>query len=108
MDPTVIEALIRLGTYGPLGLMAGLGFYLFITERKKTSELTTKLVEFARVSIDADHEHSQAMEALGGLYDLGVKSAETNTEMTGALGSLKDAVERVEAKVEKIYEPKRR
>lgn len=108
MDPALAKTLLQLGTYGPLGIMALLGFWLFLLERKKTSELTAKLMEFAQASVSADAEHNKAMEALGNLYDLGMESTKTNTDMINSLGSLKEAVERVEEELRRNHESKRR
>lgn len=108
MDPALAKTLLQLGTYGPLGVMALLGFWLFLMERKKTAELTAKVTEFAKASVAADVEHTKAMEALGNLYDLGVKSTEVNTNVINSLGALKDAVERVEEEVRRGHESKRR
>lgn len=108
MDPSLAKTLLQLGTYGPLGVMALLGFWLFLLERKKTAELTAKVTEFAKASVAADVEHTKAMEALSSLYDLGVRSTEVNTNVINSLVALKDAVERVEEEVRRGHESKRR
>jgi hypothetical protein len=101
MDPTVVKTLINLGTYGPLGIMAAVGFMLFLLERKKTSELTSKLLEFAQASVKADAEHTKAMEALGKLYDISVDSMAALNNNTATLGTIKDALGRLESKNER-------
>jgi len=100
MDPTVVKTLITLGTYGPLGIMAALGFMLFLLERKKTSELTTKLLEFAQASVKADAEHTKAMEALGNIYELNTNSLSALRDNTSTLGAIKETLSRLEAKNE--------
>jgi uncharacterized protein Yka (UPF0111/DUF47 family) len=101
MDPTVVKTLITLGTYGPLGVMAALGFMLFLLERKKTSELTEKLLEFAQASVKADSEHNKAMEALGKLYDVSADSMSALKDNTATLGTIKESLDRLEAKNER-------
>ncbi len=101
MDPTVVKTLIQLGTYGPLGIMAVLGFMLFLLERKKTSELTDKLLEFAQASVKADAEHTKAMDALGKLYDVSTDSMAALRENTTTLGTIKESLGRLESKNER-------
>lgn len=101
MDPTVVKTLITLGTYGPLGIMAALGFMLFLLERRKTSELTSKLLEFAQASVKADAEHNKAMEALGKLYEVSADSMSSLKDNTATLGSIKEALGRLEGKNER-------
>lgn len=101
MDPTVVKTLITLGTYGPLGIMAALGFMLFLLERKKTSELTAKLLEFAQASVKADAEHTKAMEALSKLYDVSTDSMAALKDNTATLGVIKEALGRLESKNER-------
>lgn len=108
MDPTLIKTFTQLGTYGPLGIMAALGFWLFVQERKKTAELTTKLMEFAKASLAAEAEHTKAMEALGNLYELSMESTKVSTEMINGLDAVNDSLKRVEEEVRRPYEPKRR
>jgi hypothetical protein len=76
MDPATAKILIQIGTYGPLGLMAALGFWLFFLERKRTAEerkrneeLSTKLHELALESIRSDTEHSKAYGPLEKVFD---------------------------------------
>lgn len=101
MDPTVVKTLVQLGTYGPLGIMAVLGFMLFLLERKKTSELTDKLLEFAQASVKADAEHTKAMDALGKLYDVSTDSMAALKDNVVVLGTIKEALGRLEAKNER-------
>jgi len=108
MDPALVKTLVQLGTYGPLGIMAALGFWLFIQERKKTSELTAKLMEFAKASVAADAEHTKGWEALGNLYDLGMKTTEINTKVIEGLDAVKEAVGRLDEEMRRNHESKRR
>jgi hypothetical protein len=64
MDPTAIKALSSLYVYGPLGILAVLGFILFFLERKRVTELTDKLSELSNASIKADMEHTKTYEAM--------------------------------------------
>jgi len=110
MDPVIVKALISLGTYGPLGIMAALGFGLFLQERKRNVELSGKLGEYVRASFAADAEHTKAMMALSNLYDLGMKSTESTTANTAAMSALKESVERLDDEVRRLgtHDPKRR
>lgn len=110
MDPQFIKTLFQLGTYGPLGIMAALGFWLFLLERKKTVELTAKLIEFAKASVLADAEHTKAMEALGNLYDLGIDSTKASLATTNALASLTKSIDQMGDELRSMVrnEPKRR
>jgi hypothetical protein len=96
MDPVVIQILIQLSTYGPLGIMAVLSFWLFIQERRKTSELTSKLIEYAKASIEADVEHTKGWGALGNLYELGLKTTEINIKTIEELSVVKDSIRKVD------------
>ena len=96
MDPVMAKTLVQLGTYGPLGIMACMGFMLFLLERKKTSELTNKLLEFAQASVKADAEHTKAMEALGKLYDFSVDSMGVASANTATLSAITENLVRLE------------
>lgn len=69
MDPATVKLLVQLGTYGPLGIMAALGFLLFIFERRKNEKLTEKLLEVSLASIQAASEHSKAYAPLERVFD---------------------------------------
>ena len=108
MDPSFAKTLVQLGTYGPLGIMVVVAFYLYYMERQKTSELTAKLLEFAKTSVEADHEHAKAMEALGHLYELGMKFTEASTTTTNALENVVKSMDRLEVKIDKVSDAQRR
>jgi len=69
MDPATVKLLVQLGTYGPLGIMAALGFLLFIYERRKNEKLNEKLLEVSLASIQAASEHSKAYTPLERVFD---------------------------------------
>lgn len=101
--------LFSLGTYGPLGVMSVVGFWLFLQERKRTADMTAKIGEYIRASHVADAEHTKAMSALSNLYDLGMKFTEATTNSSAAMTALKEAVERLEEEIRRSSnESKRR
>ena len=69
MDGATIKLLVQLGTYGPLGIMAALGFVLFMLERRKNEKLTDKLLEVSIASIQTAAEHSKAYAPLERVFD---------------------------------------
>jgi hypothetical protein len=108
MEPEILKLFVQLGTYGPLGIMVVVLLWLFIQERKKTAEMTAKLLEFAQASIQADAEHTKGWEALGNLYQMGMKAAEINTNVINCMGGVKEALERVEEEMRRKNESKGR
>lgn len=76
MEPATIKLLSSLYVYGPLGILAILGFLLYFLQVKKTEaaqkrneELSEKLYEVSLASIQADVEHSKAYEPLEKFFD---------------------------------------
>jgi len=76
MEPTAIKMLSSLYVYGPLGVLAVLGFLLYFlqarktdTAQKKCEALSEKLYEVSLASIQADVEHSKAYEPLEKFFD---------------------------------------
>ena len=64
MEPAALKLLSSLYVYGPLGILAALGFLLFFLERRQTHLLVDKLTELSTASIRADMEHTKAYEAM--------------------------------------------
>ena len=62
----------ELGTHGPLGIMAAIGFILFLMERRKNEQLTDKLLEVSIAGIRAAEEHSKAYGQLEKVFDKAV------------------------------------
>ena len=81
MDPTTLKMLSSLYVYGPLGILAGLGFILYFLQVKKTDavqkrkdEQSEKLYEVSLAAIQADVEHSRAYEPLEKFFDAVLKA----------------------------------
>jgi hypothetical protein len=81
MEPATLKALASLYVYGPLGVLAILGFLLYFLQtkktdetRKKNEELSEKLYEVSLASIQADVEHSKAYEPLEKFFDAVLKA----------------------------------
>ena len=108
MEPEIIKMLFTLGTYGPLGVMAVVGFLLFLQERKRSVELNTKIGEYIKVSLVADAEHAKAMSGLSNLYDLASKFIEVSATGNASMLALKESIENLEEEVRRSYESKRR
>lgn len=71
MDPTTVKLLVQIGTYGPLGVMAGVLLILLIRQQKASKEerdknhaLSQDLLELAKDSVKADAEHTAAINAM--------------------------------------------
>jgi len=76
MEPATLKALSSLYVYGPLGILAALGFVLYFLQVRKTDammkrneELSEKLYEVSLASIQADVDHSRAYEPLEKFFD---------------------------------------
>jgi hypothetical protein len=108
MEPEILKALVQLGTYGPLGIGFLLFVWLFIQERKKTAELTAKLLEFAQATVQAENEHTKGWEALGNLYQMGIKSAEINTNVINSLNGVKEGLDEIKDELRRRHESKGR
>jgi hypothetical protein len=81
MEPATLKILSSLYVYGPLGVLAILGFLLYFLQvkktdeaRKKNEELSEKLYEVSLASIQADVEHSKAYEPLEKFFDAVLKA----------------------------------
>ena len=81
MDPATLKALSSLYVYGPLGVLAMLGFVLFFMQmrktdaiRKKNEELSEKLYEVSLAAIQSDVAHSKAYEPLEKFFDAVLKA----------------------------------
>lgn len=74
MDPATVKMLFQLGTYGPLGIMAALGFLLYMFERRKNDKLSEKLIEVSIASIQAAAEHSKAYGPLEKVFDRAIEA----------------------------------
>jgi uncharacterized membrane protein len=81
MEPATLKLLGSLYVYGPLGVLAILGFLLYFLQvkktdeaRKKNEELSEKLYEVALAAIQSDVEHSKAYEPLEKFFDAVLKA----------------------------------
>ena len=80
MEPTAIKLVTTLTVYGPLGVLAALGFVLFFLERRRTEgerkrseELAHKLYEIGIENIKADMEHAKSYSQLEKTLDMALK-----------------------------------
>ena len=76
MDALTVKVLGSLYVYGPLGVLAILGFILYFLQLRRTDaalekneELSAKLYEVSFAAIQADVEHSKAYEPLERFFD---------------------------------------
>ncbi|MBU1891234.1 hypothetical protein KJ782_07190 [Patescibacteria group bacterium] len=85
MDPLALKGLSSLFVYGPLGVLAVLGFFLYFWNSrkadadrkealKKNEELSAKLYEVSLAAIQADVQHSKAYEPLERFFDSVIKA----------------------------------
>lgn len=85
MEPLAIKALSSLFAYGPLGILAALGFVLYFLQTRKTDavqkskdelseKLSEKLYEVSSAAILADEKHSQAYVSLEKFFDAVLKA----------------------------------
>jgi hypothetical protein len=72
----MMEALLDLlTTHGPIGIVAAVGFVLYIYERKENKKLTRQIYDLGVESIKADFDHSKSYEALVRVYEQAMANA---------------------------------
>ena len=111
MDPELFKLLTQLGIHGPTGAIIILLIWLLIQERKRvieerrnSAELTAKLLELAKATVQAEGEHNQAYEALGNLYELGTHAAAMNAKVISSLEMMSKGVGDLETEVRRNYD----